>query len=118
MENEINTLLDRIRADYYTYTLRGRSESELSEINHTMIREFNENLTANYGQKYIKIVKGDGCSQSVWGFVVNTDTDKKFKRGDILKAASWATPARNKPRGNILENDFSWVHWTGPGYLK
>jgi len=118
MENEINTLLKTIKTDYYTYTLRGRDTSELSETNRKMIREFNDNLTANYGQKYIKIVKGDGCSQSVWGFVVNTDTDKVFQRGDILKAAGWAAPARNKPRGNILKGDFSWVRWTGPEYLK
>ncbi len=54
----------------------------------------------------------------VWGFIVKTDTDKKFRKGDILKAASWAAPARNKARGNILEGDFSWVRWTGPEYLR
>ena len=43
--------------------------------------------------------------------------DQKFKAGDLLKAASWAAPARNKARGNILKGDYSWVRWTGPEYL-
>ena len=118
METQIQTLLKTIKNDYFDHTLRGRSETELSEINRTMIQEFNDNITINEGQKYIKIITGNGGGQRVWGFVVNTNTDKKFQRGDILKAASWAAPARNKPRGNILKDDFSWVRWTGPEYLK
>ena len=38
----------------------------------------------------------------VWGFVVNTDSDKKFKKGDLLKAG-FNAPARNAARGNVLE---------------
>jgi len=50
------------------------------------------------------------------GFVVNTDDDKLFKKGDLLKCAGWAKPARNKPRGNVLEGGFP-INWTGPVYL-
>ena len=32
---------------------------------------------------------------NVGGFVVITDTDKKFKKGDILMAAGYNKPARN-----------------------
>ena len=42
--------------------------------------------------------------------------DAKFKKGDILKAASFNSPARNQARGNIFEK-YS-VAWTGPHYLK
>ena len=112
METALNTLLDAIRADYYAYTLRGRKEADLSEVNRQMIAEFNKSLSYQEGKKYIKIIR----ENSVWGFVVKED-DAKFKRGAILKAASWATPAKNKARGNILENDLSWVQWTGPIYL-
>ena len=45
------------------------------------------------------------------------EDDKKFKAGDILKAAGYNAPARNQARGNILEGNFSWVQWTGPAYL-
>ena len=45
-------------------------------------------------------------------FVVATDKDAKFKKGDILKAAGWAAPARNFARGNILEGSYA-INWTG-----
>jgi len=67
------------------------------------------------GSKYIKVHNTTGLrdrSQTVvWGFVVNTDSDKKFKKGDLLMSASWRAPARNFARGNILESYK--VRWTG-----
>jgi hypothetical protein len=53
---------------------------------------------------------------SVWGFVVNTDDDVRFKKGDVLKPAGFNAPARNAARGNVLEGGFS-ISWTGPHYL-
>jgi hypothetical protein len=76
--------------------------------------EFAEGLSFEEGRKYIKVVKTLGTQQMVWGFVMKED-DKKFNKGDILKAASWAAPARNKARGNIFEN--YQIAWTGPHYL-
>ena len=75
--------------------------------------EFNEKITYKVGTKYIKVFSEGG---SVWGFVVNTDNDKKFRKGDILKAAGYAAPARNKARGNILDGGYT-INWTGPLYL-
>ena len=40
-----------------------------------------------------------------------------FKKGDILKAASWSAPAKNRARGNILEGNYP-IQWTGPLYLN
>ena len=80
------------------------------------VAEFAAGLSVEEGRKYLKVVKTLGSQQMVWGFVQKED-DKKFRAGDILKAAGWAAPARNKPRGNVLEGDFSWVRWTGPEYL-
>ena len=77
--------------------------------------EFAEGLTFEEGRKYIKVVKTLGTQQMVWGFLMKED-DKKFKKGDILMAASWAAPARNKARGNVFE-DYD-VRWTGPHYLS
>jgi len=105
MNNEMNTLIENIKADYADV----RYNSGNGEIRKKMIAEFNEGITYKAGSKYIKVIKKSG---GVWGFVVNTDNDKKFKKGDILKAAGWAAPARNFARGNILEGGYT-VRWTG-----
>ena len=110
MNEAMITLLEAIKEDYYKWTSRNYTK-ELTEININMINEFNEGLTYEEGRKYIKVM----TRGSVWGFIMKAD-DKMFKAGDILKAASWASPARNKPRGNVF-NNLSWVQWTGPAYL-
>ena len=83
------------------------------EVRKKMCEEYENNFTISYGKKYIKITEKGG---GVKGFVVNTDNDKKFKKGDILKAAGYAAPARNAARGNILEGNYA-INWTGPLYL-
>jgi hypothetical protein len=110
MNAALEELLDAIREDYATWTGQGRRE--INDISRKMIAEFNESLSIQPGRKYIKIVKGG----SVWGFIVADDSDKKFKKGDILKAATWAAPARNQARGNVLEGGYT-IQWTGPLYL-
>jgi len=108
MNTEMTALIENIKEDYLNWTTRC-AKGTLSEINKTMIADFNENLTYKAGSKYIKITNKRG---GVWGFVVNIDNDKKFKKGDILKAAGWAAPARNFARGNILDGGYT-VGWTG-----
>ena len=83
-------------------------------VNDTMKAEFPTEWVVKTGSKYVKILVKDGGS--AWGFVVNTDNDKKFKKGDILKCAGWAAPARNSARGNVLEGGYP-INWTGPLYL-
>ena len=83
--------------------------------NEGMVAEFVEDWTVKSGSKYVKIMTNNGGS--AWGFIVKTDTDKKFKKGDILKCAGWAAPARNAARGNVLEGNYP-INWTGPVYLK
>jgi hypothetical protein len=73
-----------------------------------MIVEFNAKLRVDEGNKYIKIVSNG----SVHSFIVKED-GPKFKRGDILKAAGWAAPAKNFARGNLLIGDFKNISWTG-----
>ena len=122
MNNEMTTLIENIKEDYLNWTTRcaaanwGRVSGlgTLTETNKTMIAEFNEKITYKVGTKYIKVFTEGG---SVWGFVVNTENDKKFRKGDILKAAGYAAPARNKARGNILDGGYT-IEWTGPLYLQ
>lgn len=112
MLDQIETLLEDIKTDYYNFTSRNGTK-ELSEHNLKMIQEFNEGLTWTRGQKYVKIIS----NRSVWGFIVKGDNDKKFRKGDILKAAGYNAPARNSARGNIVDGGYT-VQWTGPLYLK
>tara|TARA_R110000868_G_scaffold132582_1_gene343775 strand:- start:45 stop:389 length:345 start_codon:yes stop_codon:yes gene_type:complete len=112
MNNEMTTLIENIKVDYLNWTTRcagARGLVALTEINERMIADFNERMTYKVGNKYIKVFTEGG---SVWGFVVNTDKDKKFKKGDILKAAGYAAPARNKARGNIVDGGYT-IRWTG-----
>ena len=83
------------------------------EVRKKMCEEYENNFTITYGKKYIKITEKGG---GVKAFVVGVDNDKVFKKGDILKPAGWAAPARNAARGNILEGNYA-IDWTGPLYL-
>ena len=108
MNAEMNTLFETIARDFADWKARGEYGSP-SDYD-----EFLNNLYVEEGRKYLKVIKEDGQTM-VWGFIVKED-DKKFKAGDILKAASWSAPARNKARGNILDGGYS-IRWTGPEYL-
>lgn len=110
LEKSIHELMNAIKADYYRYTSRNGAKP-LTKFDLERIDEFNAKVRFEEGRKYIKVITGG----SVWGFVVK-DGDAKFSPGTILKAASWAAPARNHARGNTLHQDWSWVQWTGPAY--
>jgi hypothetical protein len=107
MTQALETLKNDIVADY-----EGWQKKPRTEIQARMLDEFIAGVRITEGSKYIKVITGS----SVWGFIVNTDKDKKFRKGDILKPAGWATPARNAARGNILDGGYT-IRWTGPLYL-
>ncbi|HIG57782.1 MAG TPA: hypothetical protein EYQ21_00050 [Flavobacteriales bacterium] len=112
MEEALLGFKNAIIEDYLGWTTRctgSAPKGELSDINKKMISEFNEKITYKEGSKYIKFFSEGG---SVHSFVVNTDKDKKFKKGDILKAAGYSAPARNFARGNILAGKYE-IRWTG-----
>lgn len=116
MEKALENLKATMVADYERWqTLGGKTRTEIQA---RMMDEYINGITFEEGSKYVKVVRanGDGLGRSVWGFIVKTDSDKKFQKGDILMAAGWASPARNKPRGNVF-SDLAWVQWTGPRYL-
>ena len=78
-----------------------------------MEADYGDGLGYDVNKKYIKVFSDSGGGKSVCCFVVATESDKKFRFGDILKPAGWRGPTKNFARGNILENDFHGVHWTG-----
>ena len=109
IDDGINNMLNAAAHDY-----------SKGKFTHRTSDEFRENFIVNVGKKYIKIGRKSKHTSdrmgSVWGFVVNTDDDAKFKRGDLLMAAGFSKPARNAPRGNVLDGGFG-INWTGPLYL-
>lgn len=108
MKDAMNTLFETIARDFAESRARGEYGSP-SDYD-----EFFNNLGIDEGRKYLKVTKKLGSQTMVWGFIMKED-DGKFRKGDILKAASWSAPARNKARGNIFEQYD--VRWTGPNYL-
>lgn len=77
-------------------------------------REY-EPLTYKKGGKWMKILDGT----SVWAFIALTDGQFKgipIKEGDLMKPASWASPAKHS-RGNIFDGTDMWNYY-GPDYLK
>ena len=112
LDKGIESMLNVARGDYADWTTKGGTK-EMTDINEKMIREFNTGFVVKHGTKYAKILNRHQC----WGFVVATDTAKKFKKGDILMAAGYNAPARNAARGNVLEGGYQ-IRWTGPLYLK
>lgn len=111
MEKAIANYMDAINADYQQYLQRTKATQEYKN---RAGPEFENGLNAQWNKKYVRITTATG---SVHSFIVNVDNDNKFRKGDILKPAGYATPARNSPRGNILDGGYT-VHWTGPYYLK
>lgn len=74
--------------------------------------------------KYIKIITTEhGEDRSVWGFINKKEFQKgatgiTFECGDVLKAAGWATPALNAPRGNLFDGyKIHGMRKYGPDYL-
>ena len=112
----INNLIEHCVNDYERWSTRNGTE-KLSDYS---ARELERGLgfKVKKGSKYIKLITelSNGSQQSVWGFIVASENDKKFQVGDILMAAGWRGPARNKARGNVLSGNFG-SSWTGPNYL-
>ena len=116
----MTNLLSHMKEDYHNWSMRGRTVHQNTEdfIRESKIREdmeadYGDGLGYDVNKKYIKVFSESGGGESVCCFVVATESDKKFRFGDILKPAGWRGPTKNFARGNILENDFHGVHWTG-----
>jgi len=103
--------------------MRNEIQNWLNEVNETRKKYWDANFTykayeplvTQQGSKFIKIIDGT----SVWGFISIEDGMNKgaaVKEGDLLKPASWASPAKHS-RGNVLDGTAQWEYY-GPTYLK
>lgn len=108
MEAALEKYLESIKANYRAFSaIRKDLDPIQQKIVADMIEEFESTLRVDEGNKYLKVV----CRNSVHSFILTKD-DGKFRKGDVLKAASWAAPARNFVRGNILDGTAN-PTWTG-----
>ena len=114
LEDGIKTLIESAITDYKKRYGDGLN----TDIGKKMVGDFINGFVVKSGQKYVKIMSGNGgtVGGSCWGFIVKEDTPK-FKKGDILKPAGWNKPATNAARGNVLDGNYE-IHWTGPVYLS
>lgn len=104
MQSAVANLHEALKTDY------NRFMSKDDPIQNDMREDFARSVGYNVGNKYIAVTTGGGAHS----FIVGTYIDKKFKYGDILKAASRTAPARNFARGNVFNNDdISKIAWTG-----
>lgn len=65
-------------------------------------------LSIETGRRYARIVSDNGSQRQAFGFVDLTN-------GQVLKADSWKTPAKNFARGNINDANQGCgrISWTG-----
>ena len=110
-DQAIQKMIDRAGDDYHAWLSHGDRDDATIDRD---VDNFREGFEVKHGRSYAKIIATNYGQRSVWGFVQLKDSGK-FKQGDILKAAGWNAPAKNKARGNIFEE--YQVKWTGPLYL-
>ena len=120
MRNEIEKVLEAMREDYKRWSnncARHDSYAHYSDVKNKMEENYCNGLEVEENRRYWKIISmsGSGTQRSVAGFIAKAG-DKKFREGDMLKAAGWAAPARNFARGNVLDGTgFENARWTGIG---
>jgi hypothetical protein len=97
-------------------------KSDINKFLDKLNKEFPEQeYTTDFkGGKYARIVQQSrkySGNRSAWGFVAMEDNPSKgFKKGDLLKAAGFNTPAKGA-RGNILDDTAKYDKWS-PVYLR
>ena len=108
MKNELNKLLKVMNVDYRKIAAKVWSE----ELGKELCNRYEAGLSVIESKKYYILV----CEKGTLGFVVKLANDKKFKRGDMLKSATYFTPNRKYSIGNIFEADSrESVGWQGIG---
>lgn len=106
----LDKLINAIKDDYTRFQKSyGSADAEKQKHLNEMKERFVSSIKVIQGVKYTKIA----VNGSVWGFIVNTTDDKKFQYGDMLKPASWRSPARNYARGNMSSFVADRIQWTG-----
>lgn len=115
LDEGIKNMMNTAKMDYEMWSTH-TDKGKISDYTKEVLDKWDTNVKVLSGKKFIKIVR----ENSVFAFVCKDDISApftSFKKGDILKAASWKRPAYNQARGNVLKGNYP-IEWTGPLYLK
>ena len=121
MDRNEATLIRAINTIYFPHLVNDYASwqsipapGEDTTIRDDMLRDFDHGLCYKKGRNYIKIISSrHGTNKTVHSFIVIKPT-KGYEIGDILKAASWASPATNFKRGNVFDlSSLAAIRWTG-----
>lgn len=103
MDLALTEYMDAIQADYNKWSGNCPKYFQRFGVTNRL------NVTTTRGSKFIKVIVDRG----VHSFVCIKAHDQ-WKVGDVLKAASWAQPAKNFVRGNVLTQTYlNPVRWNG-----
>ena len=109
----IDVVVTKLSENYADYSKRSNDREQythnVGKVWQDWYDQYNDDCVASVGRNYIKI----SYDNSVVGFIVINENDKKFEVGDLLKAASWRSPARNFKRGNVMTELPETIQWTG-----
>jgi hypothetical protein len=98
----VNNFINQVNTQRKEYYVKSNMPTQYTEV------------TAEVGNKYIRLWDGTCC----WGFISRVDGNLKgslIKKGDLLKPATWKTPAKHA-RGNIMDGTAKYSAY-GPSYL-
>lgn len=120
---KLSQLVNKVNQEQDLYQLVDKLCKDLADEHikqFPTLKDYNWNYEV--GRKYIKVIQNNQYQRSVWGFINLTEfTNKKgvkFQVGDVLKAAGWATPTLNAPRGNLFDGyEVFGDRKYGPDYL-
>lgn len=105
----VGKFIENLYQEFETYFSSGVFNTEYWEL----IKD-KKRPKLQVGSKFIKIVVDGGA----WGFIARNDGELggvPYKRGDLMKAATWGSPAK-KSRGNIINGTAKYDVY-GPSYL-
>jgi hypothetical protein len=119
---EINTMrtmneksLNYLKGNPKVAEFLNKVNSERAEYYKNMdFKKGKTDLIMEVGNKFLRFWDGSTC----WGFISRVDGDLKgapIKKGDLLKPASWKSPAKHA-RGNIMDGTARYSAY-GPEYL-
>lgn len=104
--NALNDYISHLQKDYITWA--NRDEHASDRIREQMIKDFVDSLTIKRDKMYTKvIVRGSTHS------IIVMESQGKLKRGDILRVENKGKPDLSFVHGNVLEEKYEKVMWSG-----